>query len=84
MVISVNERSAKKPAKQGIAEDTRNSIQINGSTKFDFEAKNLTAYGGLLPVATMLEKLKTCARSYPCRRSPTSTTKAKRRVATQF
>src|SRR6202022_47408 len=24
---------------------------------YDFEAKNLTAYGGLLPVATMLEKL---------------------------
>src|ERR1043166_2967294 len=25
--------------------------------RLDFEAKNLTAYGGLLPVATMLEKL---------------------------
>jgi Transposase DDE domain group 1 len=58
MVISANERSAKKPAKQGIAEDTPEPIQINGSTHFDFEGKNLTAYGGLLPVATMLEKLK--------------------------
>jgi hypothetical protein len=58
MVISVNERSAKKPAKQGFAEDTRKPIQINGSTDFDFEARNLTAYGGLLPVAAMLEKLK--------------------------
>src|ERR1019366_7531315 len=27
------------------------------STPYDFEARNLTAYGGLLPVATMLEKL---------------------------
>jgi hypothetical protein len=27
------------------------------STPFDFGAKNLTPYGGLFPVATMLEKL---------------------------
>src|SRR2546429_2781614 len=27
------------------------------STTYDFDSKNLTAYGGLLPVATMLEKL---------------------------
>ena len=58
MVISAKERSAKKPAKQGVAEDTPKPIRINGSTHFDFEGKNLTAYGGLLPVATMLEKLK--------------------------
>jgi len=31
--------------------------KINASTPYDFEGKNLTAYGGLLPVATMLEKL---------------------------
>jgi hypothetical protein len=31
--------------------------KITASTAYDFEAKNLTAYGGLLPVATMLEKL---------------------------
>jgi hypothetical protein len=58
MVISAKERSSKKPAKQGITENTREPIKINGSTHFDFSAKNLTAYGGLLPVATMLEKLK--------------------------
>jgi hypothetical protein len=58
MVISANERNSKKPAKQGIAESTRKPIKINGSTHFDFRAKNLTAYVGLLPVATMLEKLK--------------------------
>src|ERR1700676_735813 len=33
-------------------------IKKNGGfTPYVFEAKNLTAYGGLLPVATMLEKL---------------------------
>jgi hypothetical protein len=57
-VISENERSAKKPAKQGVAVDPPRPIKINGSTPYDFEGKNLTAYGGLLPVATMLEKLR--------------------------
>src|SRR5437588_11824278 len=31
--------------------------KIGASTPYDFEGKNLHAYGGLLPVATMLEKL---------------------------
>src|SRR5713101_4906778 len=31
--------------------------KIGASTPYDFEGRNLTAYGGLLPVATMLEKL---------------------------
>src|SRR5437867_10161335 len=31
--------------------------KIGASTPYDFTAKNLTAVGGLLPVATMLEKL---------------------------
>src|SRR5450432_4419101 len=31
--------------------------RIGGATPYDFEARSLTAYGGLLPVATMLEKL---------------------------
>ncbi len=31
--------------------------KIGASTPYDFEAKSLTAYGGLLPVATMLERL---------------------------
>jgi hypothetical protein len=31
--------------------------KIGASTRYDFEGRNLTAYGGLLPVATMLEKL---------------------------
>src|ERR1035437_6070138 len=57
MVINTKEHSEKKPARQGpeaiIAEPNR----IGGSTPYDFEGKNLTAYGGLLPVATMLERL---------------------------
>jgi hypothetical protein len=57
-VINQNERSGKSRAKQGVAEDTQKPIKINGSTHFDFEGRNLTAYGGLLPVATMLEKLR--------------------------
>jgi DDE family transposase len=57
-VISENERSAKKPARQGAGEREPEPIKINASTAYDFEGKNLTAYGGLLPVATMLEKLK--------------------------
>src|SRR5439155_5624929 len=31
--------------------------KIGASTPYEFKGKNLTAYGGLLPVATMLEKL---------------------------
>ena len=58
MVISEKQRSAKKPAKQGVAEDAPEPIKIGASTPYDFDSKNLTAYGGLLPVATMLEKLK--------------------------
>jgi hypothetical protein len=58
MVISKNERTAKKLAKQGAGEDAPQPIRINASTHFDFQGKNLTAYGGLLPVATMLEKLR--------------------------
>ena len=58
MVINANERSAKKPAKQGDAEGAPEPIKIGASTPYDFDSKNLTAYGGLLPVATMLEKLK--------------------------
>ena len=57
MVIDRGQRSAKKPIKQGVGEDTPEPIKIGASTPYDFDSKNLTAYGGLLPVATMLEKL---------------------------
>ena len=51
------EHSGKKPARQGAEEDIAEPNKIGASTPYDFEGKNLTAYGGLLPVATMLEKL---------------------------
>ena len=35
---------------------SQNNVHYVGDS-YDFEGKNLTAYGGLLPVATMLEKL---------------------------
>jgi hypothetical protein len=57
MVINTREHSEKKPAEQGPEEVIREPNKIGASTPYDFEAKNLTAYGGLLPVATMLEKL---------------------------
>ena len=51
------EHSDKRPAKQGAEGVIAEPNKITASTAYDFEAKNLTAYGGLLPVATMLEKL---------------------------
>lgn len=47
----------KKPARQGPDEISPQAKKIGASTPYDFAAKCLTAYGGLLPVATMLEKL---------------------------
>src|SRR5712692_6914024 len=57
MVINRKEHSDKKPAKQGAEAVIPEPNKIGAATPCDFEAKNLTAYGGLLPVATMLEKL---------------------------
>src|ERR1700682_2717896 len=57
MVINRKEHSDKKPAKQGAEAVIREPNKIGASTPYDFEAKSLTAYGGLLPVVTMLEKL---------------------------
>jgi hypothetical protein len=57
MVINKKEHSDNGPAKQGAGEVIGEPNRIGASTPYDFEGKNLTAYGGLLPVATMLEKL---------------------------
>jgi hypothetical protein len=57
MVINRNQDTRRKPAKQGVQEVIPEPNKIGASTPYDFDAKNLTAYGGLLPVATMLEKL---------------------------
>lgn len=56
-MINRKEHNDKSPGKQGADTVTPEPNKIGASTPFDFEAKNLTAYGGLLPVATMLEKL---------------------------
>ena len=56
-MINRKEHSDKKPAKQAVEAVIPEPNKIGASTPYDFEAKNLTAYGGLLPVATMLEKL---------------------------
>src|SRR5260370_35763865 len=57
MVINTKEHSDNETARQGAEEVIREPNRIGASTPYDFEGKNLTAYGGLLPVATMLEKL---------------------------
>src|SRR6266852_3312597 len=57
MVTDKKENSAKTPAKQGAEESASEPNKINASTPYDFNGKNLTPYGGLLPVITMLEKL---------------------------
>jgi len=45
------------PRRKGTERDKPDPNKIGASTRFDFSGKNLTPYGGLLPVATMLEKL---------------------------
>jgi len=57
MVTDRKKDSAKTPAKQGQEETLSEPNKIGASTPYDFNGKNLTPYGGLLPVITMLEKL---------------------------
>ena len=49
--------SEKTPARQEVEGVVPEPLKIGAATPYDFSARNLTAYGGLLPVATMLEKL---------------------------
>src|SRR5487761_2635750 len=57
MVTNRIQHSARTPVKQGSGGTAPEPNKINASTPFDFSGRNLTPYGGLLPVATMLEKL---------------------------
>src|SRR5437660_2854835 len=57
MVTNRSKHSEKTPVKQGPEDIAPEANKINGSTPYDFDGKNLTPYGGLLPVITMLEKL---------------------------
>jgi len=57
MVKHCRQDIEKTPAKQGPQKSASEPYKIGASTPYDFESKNLTAYGGLLPIATLLEKL---------------------------
>jgi hypothetical protein len=57
MVNNKTEHSVERAAKQGPEEVIAEPNKIGASTPYDFSGKNLTPYGGLLPVVTMLEKL---------------------------
>ena len=50
-------RCGGRPANQGVRDVNPEPNKINASTPYDFNGRNLTPYGGLLPVITMLEKL---------------------------
>ena len=54
MVTDREKDSAKTPAKQGPEKISPEPNRIGASTPYDFDGKNLTPYGGLLPVITML------------------------------
>jgi len=57
MVTNREQHSVKTRVKQGRRKAASQPNRISASTPYDFRGKNLTPYGGLLPVATMLEKL---------------------------
>src|SRR5205814_3326432 len=57
MVTRGNQHARPTRSPQGSEGPISEANKIGASTPYDFEGKNLTAYGGLLPVATMLEKL---------------------------
>jgi hypothetical protein len=51
------EDNEKKRATQGAGAVSPEPFRIGSSTPYDFTGRNLTAYGGLLPIATMLDQL---------------------------
>ena len=57
MVNNTNEHTRKTSAKQGSEAVIPKPIKIGSATPYDFQDSNMTAHGGLLPVATMLQKL---------------------------
>lgn len=58
MVINQSKHTRRPPVPQGFRNPYSEPNKIAANTPFDFSGKNLTPYGGLLPVATMLEKLR--------------------------
>jgi len=57
MVKRSPQHSEEIRARQGTERDKPDPNKIGTSTPFDFSGRGLTPYGGLLPVATMLENL---------------------------
>ncbi len=57
MVNKQQQDSGRRAANQGVRGVIPEPNKIDASTPYDFNGKNLTPYGGLLPVTTMLEKL---------------------------
>jgi hypothetical protein len=57
MVINQSKHTRRPPVPQGSRKSYSEPNKIAATAPFDFSGKNLTPYGGLLPVATMLEKL---------------------------
>jgi len=57
MVSNRKQHSSENRAKQAANEGLSKPNKITASTPYDFAGKNLTPYGGLLPVATMLDKI---------------------------
>jgi len=56
MVNEQKQDSGRWPGNQGVRDVIPEPNKINASTPYDFSGGNLTPYGGLLPVITMLEK----------------------------
>ena len=57
MVMNKKQHSAERRTEQASHDVHSKPNKIGAATPYDFTAKNLTPYGGLLPVATMLEKI---------------------------
>jgi Transposase DDE domain group 1 len=57
MVINSSKHTRKTPVPQASRELASKPNKINATTPYNFAGKDLTPYGGLFPVATMLEKL---------------------------
>jgi hypothetical protein len=57
MVNDAKQSTRSRRVNQAVHADIPEPDKIGASTPYDFQAHNLTAYGGLLPVATLLDKL---------------------------
>jgi len=57
MVKEQEQDNGRRPVNQGVRDVIPEPNKIGPSTPYDFNGRNLTPYGGLLPVITMLDKL---------------------------